>query len=107
MKIAACSSSLLLVLTTASNLTSKPSDAVKDPMAVGPRIFDGHPSEILTGGTPGVGYAKVDSVYLMGGPDRDDGDFEDLFGLPEWEGWASIDKTFFTINFNKRTELFI
>ncbi len=36
--------------------------------------------------------AKADTVYLLGGPDRDDGTFESG-GLPDWHGWYGVDRT--------------
>jgi len=40
----------------------------------------------------GVSAAKADTVYLLGGPDRDDGDFQDQWA-PTWEGWFGVDLT--------------
>ena len=39
--------------------------------------------------------AKTDTIYLMGGPDRGDGKFQDDLNasIPDWEGWTSIDLT--------------
>ena len=37
--------------------------------------------------------AKADSIYILGGPDRDDGDFQDASGRPDWDGWTSVDVT--------------
>ena len=39
--------------------------------------------------------AKTDTIYLMGGPDRGDGKFQDDNNseIPDWEGWTSIDLT--------------
>jgi len=50
-------------------------------------------SDLLTGNVMGLASCKTDSIYLLGGPDRDDGDFEDALGLPDWEGWTSFDRT--------------
>jgi hypothetical protein len=38
------------------------------------------------------GGAKQDTLYLIGGP-LEDGDFEDVFGAPSWDGWTPIDLT--------------
>ena len=42
----------------------------------------------------GPAKAEVDTVYLLGGPDRLDGAFENAAGDPDWQGWTSIDETF-------------
>ncbi len=36
------------------------------------------------------GVADPDTLYLLGGPDRDDGDFQDAAGLPDPEGWFGV-----------------
>ncbi len=43
----------------------------------------------------GLAGAKADTVYLLGGPDRTDGKFQDDAdpSLPDWEGWTSVDLT--------------
>ncbi len=43
--------------------------------------------------TPDLRKAEVDTVYLLGGPDRMDGTFEDLDGNPEWYDWTPVDVT--------------
>jgi hypothetical protein len=48
---------------------------------------------VLTGQAIRQGKVQGDTIYLMGGPDRDDGDFETAEGEPDWEGWISIDLT--------------
>lgn len=35
--------------------------------------------------------AVADTIYLLGGPDRLDGKFQDAAGNPEWHGWTSVD----------------
>ncbi|MFH1842213.1 MAG: hypothetical protein ABIF77_03325, partial [bacterium] len=50
-------------------------------------------SHLLTGAGIGRAAAVTDTTYLLGGPDRDDGDFQDGFGLPDWEGWTGNDRT--------------
>ncbi|MDY0109586.1 MAG: FlgD immunoglobulin-like domain containing protein [Candidatus Krumholzibacteria bacterium] len=42
-------------------------------------------------GAPALRDAKVDTVYLLGGPDRWDGKFQDAAGQPAWHGWTSAD----------------
>ena len=37
--------------------------------------------------------ASGDTIYLLGGPDRLDGRFEDATGQPAWHGWTSVDFT--------------
>jgi hypothetical protein len=39
------------------------------------------------------GKARGDTVYVIGGPDRQDGRFEDAAGNPDWMGWTSVDFT--------------
>ena len=92
MKIATYFTCLLLVLTTSFNVIAKLSNTEQDKVTARPILSDGHPSEFLTGGTPGGFSATADTIYLLGGPGRDDGDFEDG-GLPSWDGWTSIDLT--------------
>ncbi len=42
-----------------------------------------------------VGAAKADTVYLLGGPDRSDGKFQDDVSrlIPDMEGWFGVDLT--------------
>ena len=42
-------------------------------------------------GAPAMRAAKVDTVYLLGGPGRWDGKFQDAAGQPAWHGWTSAD----------------
>jgi hypothetical protein len=42
----------------------------------------------------GLAKADVDTLYLMGGTERQDGKFENIYGNPEWQGWESEDFTF-------------
>jgi len=37
--------------------------------------------------------ARADSIWLIGGPERSDGKFENASGEPDWEGWTHIDLT--------------
>jgi FlgD Ig-like domain len=41
----------------------------------------------------GLNKAAVDTFYLLGGPDRLDGKFEDEVGAPNWHGWTHRDLT--------------
>ena len=74
-----------LVLVSASTLISKPLNPEPAEVTARPVLTDGHPSEVHTGGLPGTRFAKVDTVYLLGGPGRNDGDFEDG-SAPSWDG---------------------
>jgi len=47
----------------------------------------------LQGETILAGKAPLDSVALLGGLGRDDGDFQDAAGAPSWDGWTHIDIT--------------
>ena len=46
------------------------------------------------GGSVALSAAKVDTTYLLGGPDRVDGRFEDAGGAPSWQGWTHRDETY-------------
>ncbi|RKZ11022.1 hypothetical protein DRQ50_14040, partial [bacterium] len=60
-------------------------------------------TDAFTARTLGVGSAKAvadgmtkadgDTIYLIGGLDRQDGKFETAAGLPDWQGWNSVDHT--------------
>jgi len=45
-------------------------------------------------GVAGMAKADVDTVYLMGGPNRPDGKFEDGSGNPDWGTWTTKDMNF-------------
>jgi hypothetical protein len=45
------------------------------------------------GGT--VSSTTVDSLYILGGP-LGNGDFEEDWGVPSWDGWSHVDLTLFT-----------
>ena len=47
----------------------------------------------LLGQVVGTARADADSVYLLGGPGRHDGRFEDATGQPNWQGWTHEDAT--------------
>ncbi len=55
--------------------------------------FSDSPGDIHHGGAVG-GKASRDTTYLLGGPDRLDGSFEDEHGVPTWHGWTHSDGTF-------------
>jgi hypothetical protein len=38
--------------------------------------------------------SEGDTIYLLGGPNRLDGKFQDAAGQPNWQGWTSEDLTF-------------
>ena len=52
-------------------------------------------TESLTGDVVQAGKARSDTLYLMGGPDRGDGNFQDeIFeAFPDPEGWIGVDLT--------------
>jgi len=55
-------------------------------------------SQILTGNSVSNTKAAVDTVYLMGGPGRQDGKFQDNTGtLPDAESWTGEDLTIKTV----------
>ena len=43
------------------------------------------------GRAAGSNAAIVDTIYLLGGPDRLDGKFETADGEPDWHGWIGVD----------------
>ncbi len=49
--------------------------------------------EIVHGGLAGAGRAARDTTYLLGGPGRLDGKFQDAAGIPAWHGWTHLDAT--------------
>lgn len=42
--------------------------------------------------------AEGDTLYLLGGPDRWDGRFEDAEGNADWHGWTSVDLTYDSVH---------
>ncbi|MFH1845153.1 MAG: hypothetical protein ABIF77_18360, partial [bacterium] len=48
---------------------------------------------IVIGTTSSLVQAKQDTVYLLGGPHRDDGDFQNSSGAPSLDGWTGHDLT--------------
>ncbi len=48
---------------------------------------------MVYGGTA-MAKASRDTTFLLGGPNRFDGRFQDQFGNPSWQGWTHIDNTF-------------
>jgi hypothetical protein len=53
------------------------------------------PSSVLSGEALGLAKTEVDTIYLMGGPNRPDGNFQndDYPAFPETEGWYGVDLT--------------
>ncbi|MFH1845036.1 MAG: hypothetical protein ABIF77_17745, partial [bacterium] len=51
-----------------------------------PRVFVEDP--YLPDGSSGT-----DTVYVLGGPGLGNGDFEDMYGMPDFEGWIGVDRT--------------
>ena len=54
---------------------------------------DGRYNRIGHGGVVTLGKARADTVYILGGPDRLDGKFQDASGAPDWQGWTHLDLT--------------
>jgi hypothetical protein len=50
-------------------------------------------SEVQYGGLVGAARAARDTTYLLGGPGRLDGKFQDAAGNPDWHGWTHVDLT--------------
>jgi hypothetical protein len=48
---------------------------------------------VLYGEAVNSAKAEGDTTYVLGGPDADNGKFEDEFGNPNWFGWTSRDRT--------------
>jgi hypothetical protein len=59
-----------------------------------PDLADGRFDRVGHGGViSSLKTAKSDTVYLMGGPGRDDGDFQNVGGAPALDGWTTLDTT--------------
>ncbi|MBD3221951.1 hypothetical protein GF314_11990, partial [bacterium] len=50
-------------------------------------------TDVTAAVTSDLAKADGDTVYLLGGPDRQDGRFEDQWGNPDWYGWVTEDFT--------------
>ncbi len=50
--------------------------------------------DVFHGGLVGDGRATRDTTYLLGGPGRLDGKFQDAAGFPDWHGWTHLDATY-------------
>ncbi len=61
------------------------------PRDLGRAFHDG--GTLLHGGSAVAATASRDTVYLLGGPNRLDGKFQNAEGVPEWHGWTSVDLT--------------
>ncbi len=58
-----------------------------------PRLLrDG--GDVFHGGLVGASRAERDTTYLLGGPGRLDGKFQDAYGNPSWHGWTHVDATY-------------
>jgi len=53
----------------------------------------GGTGEVLHAAGAPAGTVRQDTVYIMGGPDRIDGKFQDRLGNPDWGGWTHHDLT--------------
>jgi hypothetical protein len=60
------------------------------------RFSTAHPADQLIGGHPATAKAEVDSFLLIGpwgsGAEAN-GQFEDAYGMPNWNGWTHVDLT--------------
>ncbi len=54
-----------------------------------------HVNSLHMGAPVATGKAVVDTVYLIGGHDSRDGTFENATGEPDWNGWRSVDHTYY------------
>jgi len=53
-----------------------------------------HGADEVLHGRAVTAQARTDTVYLLGGPGRLDGKFQNAAGQPDWHGWTSVDGTF-------------
>ncbi len=68
---------------------AQPADSRPDPRENGPQPHDGAASMVEV---PAVAAKSlVDSLYILGGPDRWDGSFETPDGQADWHGWTHED----------------
>ncbi len=56
-----------------------------------PRLLDGGAASTLESGPEAMALTEVDTFYLLGGPGRQDGRFENQSGQPDWHGWTHED----------------
>ena len=56
-------------------------------------LANGQNSGFTTGASVLQGKAQGDTIYLLGGPNRDDGDFESATSGCDWDGWTTADLT--------------
>jgi len=78
---------LVLALVLGSLATAAPAAAGRL------RVHAGPAPDVLHGGLAGLAKSEVDTVYILGGPDRQDGRFETAQGAPDWHGWTHRDMT--------------
>jgi len=83
--------SLIAVLALASATAADEETGTLDLSRFSPRLTN--PTKV-SAATVGSAKAEVDTLYLMGGPDRLDGKFEDAAGNADWGGWTTWDITF-------------
>jgi hypothetical protein len=57
------------------------------------QLSDGR-GDVLHGAVVGAGKAARDTTYLLGGPGRLDGKFQDAGGNADWQGWTHVDLTY-------------
>ena len=82
---------VVLLLASLVILNAAPDTA---PAAEPPVPLDAGASGMRHGGSSALAAARVDTSYLLGGPDRLDGRFEDAHGAPTWHGWTHRDETY-------------
>lgn len=67
--------------------------ATEAPAADRPVLHGVADDPIIHGGAVSLTRAEVDTMYVLGGPGRFDGRFEDAAGNPDWHGWTHLDET--------------
>ena len=69
--------------------------AMDAPDMHGRHLMDSYDAKTWHGKPVGVTKAVADTIYLLGGPDREDGDFqhESVPSFPQDEGWFGVDMT--------------
>jgi hypothetical protein len=85
---------LLLVAASGAPAAPGPRPAPLD----APRLTDQVARPLRGGSGGGPAKAAVDTVFVLGGPDRWDGRFETPGGNPDWHGWTSEDRTLPEVN---------
>jgi len=93
-KLAFVRLSILLLVALATVATGRdPPTPVSSP---GKSRLTHHPTLLQVTSAPppvssGLRSVSTDTIYLLGGPERWDGRFENAEGLPDWHGWTGVD----------------